>query len=97
MTRFADLIDRQLAIFLEDNAELIAACDDAERAYDRAGREEAEARYSEYLELVEEGVDALTETRDSFAATLDEDAAAEYERAFETAVRRRLSRFAVGL
>jgi hypothetical protein len=97
VTRFADLIDRQLAIFQEDNADLIAACDAAERAYDRAGRDEAETRYAEYLDLVEVGVDELAETRDTFASTLDEDAAAEYELAFEAAVKRRLPRFAVGL
>jgi hypothetical protein len=97
VTRFADLIDRQLAIFREDNAELIAACDAAERAYDQAGKDAAELRYSEYLDLVEEGVDALTETRDTFMSTLDEDAASEYERAFDVAVRRRLPRFSLEL
>lgn len=97
MARFSDLIERQLGIFTEDNAELIAACDEAERAYDRAAREEAEERYAEYLELVEEGVDALTEIRDTYASTLDEDVAAEYEQAFDREVERRLPRFTLGL
>ena len=97
MSRFDDLIGRQLGFFVEDNAELIEACEAAERAYDRAGRDEAEERYSEYLDLIEEGGDALTETRDTYASTLDPDVAEEYEEAFDAAVRRRLPRFAVVL
>ena len=97
MGRFSDLIQRQLGFFTEDNADLIAACDEAERAYDRAGREEAEERYAAYLELVEEAVDALSEIRDTYASTLEEDVAEEYERAFDHEVGRRLPRFTLGL
>ena len=60
MRRFEDLIGRQLAIFREDYADLLAACSAAERAYDRAGAEEAEERYAAFLELVEEGSEALS-------------------------------------
>ena len=95
--RFGDLIDRQLALFREDYADLIDGCAAAERAYDRAGREEAEERYAEYLDLVEEGSDALSDIRDAYASTLEPEAAREYEQAFEAAVRRRLPRFAAGL
>ena len=97
MSRFSDLIDRQLGFFIEDHADLIEACDVAERAYDRAGREEAEERYAEYLELVEEGAEALSEIRDTYTTTLEEDVAEQYERAFTDAVTRRLPRFTVGL
>jgi hypothetical protein len=95
--RFAELIQRQLALFREDNAELIEACVAAERAYDRAGREEAEERYAEYLELVEEGTQALVEMRDTYAATLDPPEAEAYEHAFDREVKRRLPLFRVGL
>ena len=97
MTRFGDLIDRQLAFFREDNADLIQACDKAERAYDRAGRDEAEERYAEYLELVEEGVDELSDIRDTYGATLDQEARDAYEEEFDREVRRRLPRFGLGL
>ena len=70
MSRFDDLIDRRLAFFVEDNADLIEACEAAERAYDRAGREEAEERYSEYLDLIEEGGETHSQRR----ATLRPDA-----------------------
>jgi hypothetical protein len=97
MSRFAELIERQLGFFTEDNADLIAACKDAEQAYDRAGREDAEERYAEYLELVDEGAEALAEIRDTYAASLDPDVARDYEAAFDAAVARRLPRFGVGL
>jgi hypothetical protein len=87
------VIERQLALFQEEHADLIRECDEAEAAYDRAGRDEAEERYGDYVDLVETGTELLADLRDSFAATLDEDAAEEYELAFNRAVARRLPRF----
>lgn len=97
MRPFGDLIDRQLALFREDYADLIERCDEAERAYDRAPRDEGEERYAEYLELVEEGTDALAEIRDTYVQTLESEQAEAYGQAFEREVNRRLPRFAVGL
>ena len=90
---FADLIERQLALFREDYADLIEQCDKAERAYDRAGREEAEERYATYLELVEEGREALEEIRDTYTRTLEAEPAETYEEAFDREVGRHLPRF----
>ena len=53
--------------------------------------------YAAYLELVEEGVEALTEIRDTYASTLEEDVAEDYERDFDREVERRLPRFTLGL
>jgi hypothetical protein len=91
--RFADLIARQLDLFVRDNLELLEDCDAAERAYDRAGREEAEERYGDYQDLVETGTELLADLRDNFASTLDDAAADEYEEAFNRGVARRLPRF----
>ena len=91
--RFAELIARQLDLFVRDNLDLLEACDEAERAYDRAGREEAEERFGDYQELVETGTEILADLRDNFASTLDEAAAEEYEDAFNGAVVKRLPRF----
>lgn len=91
--RFAELIGRQLDLFVRDNLELLEACDEAERAYDRAGREEAEERFGDYQELVETGTEILADLRDNFASTLDETAADDYEDAFNRAVVKRLPRF----
>ena len=94
---FRDVIRRQLDLFESEHAALIRDCERAERAYDRADRDEAEERYGEYLDLVATGTEILAELRDFYAATLDEDAAASYEAAFDRAVAKRLPPFAVEL
>jgi hypothetical protein len=93
--RFADVISRQLDLFAREHAELIRDCDEAERAYNEAPRDEAEERYGDYVDLVETGTEALADLRDHFASTLDEDAAEEYDAAFNHAVLKRLPRFAL--
>lgn len=93
--RFADLIRRQLDLFEREEAALIAECEEAERAYDAAGRADAEERYGDYLDLVETGTELLAGLRDHFASTMEEAAAAEYEQEFNRAVRARFRRFAL--
>jgi hypothetical protein len=95
--RFGDVIERQLALFEDEHAGLIADCEAAERAYDAAGREEADERYGHYLDLAATGSEILAGLRDGFAATLGDDAADEYAVAFDRAVARRFPRFAVEL
>jgi len=87
--RFADLISRQLDVFAEDEADLIRACRDAERKYDKAPRDEAESTYGDYVDFVETATEALADMRDRFKRTLDEDAGEEYEEAFNRAVKKR--------
>lgn len=94
---FKDVIRRQLDLFEEECADLIAECDAAERAYDNAGRDEAEEKYGDYLDLVETGTDRLAELRDGFASTMEESAAEAYEAEFNQAVQARLPRFALGI
>ena len=91
--RFADVIARQLDLFVRDHLELLDECDAAERAYDRAGRGDAEERFGDYQELVETGTEILAELRDNFASTLDERSSEEYQAGFNRAVAKRLPRF----
>jgi sugar-specific transcriptional regulator TrmB len=93
--RFADAIDRQLDLFEREHGDLIREVEAAERAYDRAERDEAEERYADYLDLVETATEVLAELRDNYAASLDDEASEEYEDAFNRAVLRRLPRFAL--
>jgi hypothetical protein len=93
--RFADVIERQLDLFEREHRGLIDDCVAAERAYNRADRDEAEERYGDYVDLVETGTELLADLRDNFALTLDADAAEEYEAAFNHAVLKRLRRFAL--
>jgi hypothetical protein len=87
--RFAEAIERQLDLFERDNADLLRRCEEAQREYDAADREDAQERWSEYLDLVEIATDELEEMRDAFAATLEVDVGEEYESTFDRAVRRR--------
>jgi hypothetical protein len=93
--RFAEVIGRQLDLFVRDHLELLEACDKAERAYDRAGRDEAEELFGDYQDLVETGTEILADLRDNFAQTLDEETAEDYEAEFNRAVAKRLPRFAL--
>ena len=93
--RFAELVSRQLDLFEREHAGLVADCEAAERAYDRAPRDEAEERYGDYVDLVETGTELLADLRDHYASSLPVESAEEYEEAFDRAVRRRLPRFAL--
>lgn len=95
--RFVDLVERQLTLFTQEHAGLIEDCESALKAYNRAPREEAEERYGDYLDLVGAGTDELLRLRDTFAQTLDDDAADEYREIFNRAVRKRLPRFGLEL
>lgn len=93
--RFAELIDRQLDLFEEQDADFLARVDAAERAYDRADREEAEEIFGRFQELVEHGTEALAEMRDAYSHTLEPHDAEEYVAEFNAAVHERLPRFAL--
>jgi hypothetical protein len=93
--RFADVISRQLDLFERNQADVISECEELERAYNAAPRDEAEERYGDYVDAIETGTELLADLRDHFAMTLDEDASEEYEDAFNRAVAKRLPRFAL--
>jgi hypothetical protein len=95
--RFADVISRQLDLFVREQRGLIEDCAAAEQAYNRAPRDEAEERYGDYLDLVETGTEILADIRDAYARTLDDETGDEYEAAFNRAVLKRLPRFALEL
>jgi hypothetical protein len=91
--RFAELIHRQLDLFEEQDAAFLQRVEEAEQAYDRADREDAEEVYGRYQELVEHGTEALGEMRDAYAATLDPEEAEDYVAEFNQIVIDRLPRF----
>lgn len=87
--RFGDLVRRQLDLFAEDERELLAEADAAERLYDAAEREEAEEAYGDYQLVLEAVADELEKLRDTYASTLEEEAASAYAQAFARAARKR--------
>jgi hypothetical protein len=93
--RFGDVISRQLDLFELERAGLVRECEQAEAAYDRAPRDEAEERYGDYQDLVETATELLAGLRDNFALTLADAAAEQYEAEFNRAVAKRLPRFSL--
>jgi hypothetical protein len=95
--RFTDLVDRQLDLFEQDEAELIRDTEAALAAYNQAPRDEAEERYGDYLDHVDAGLDALLDLREAYAATLPEETDDEYRDTFNARAQRRVPQFSLGL
>ena len=93
--RFSDVISRQLDLFERENANVIEECDELERAYNTAPRDEAEERYGDYVDAIETGTEILADIRDHFKWTLDDDTGELYEEEFNRAVLKRFPRFAL--
>ena len=89
---FGELVDTQLELFAGDHRQLLADCEAALLAYDDASGEDAEERYGDYVDLVDEVRDELELVRDGYAASLDEGTAETYRVAFNDATRRRFPR-----
>jgi len=87
--RFVELADRQIELFADEHDDLLRDCQVALDAYNNAPRDEAEERYGDYVDQVDLARDALLEYRDTFARTLDADAAEEYEVVFNGLARKR--------
>jgi hypothetical protein len=92
--RFHDLVERQLDLFAEDDAELLEEAREAEAAYDSVQAGEAEEAYGDYQLVVDAIADRLLDIRESYAYTLDEDAATEYSAEFTRAATKRFRRYA---
>jgi len=93
--RFADIVDRQIDLFEEEYADLIAQADEAEAAYDRADRDDSEELFGDYMDVVESGAEVLADLRDHYASTLEGEVADEYRDSFNRGVLKRLPRFAL--
>ncbi|HZO97150.1 MAG TPA: hypothetical protein VFB42_07250 [Gaiellaceae bacterium] len=95
--RFADVIARQLDLFEREHADAIAEARERLEAYHRAGRDEAEELYGDYVDAVEAGTELLADMRWEYRRTLDDAAADEYEAEFNRAAARRFPPFGLEL
>src|ERR1700748_3729393 len=93
--RFSDVISRQLAMFEEEQGILLRRVSEAKHEYEHAGRDSAEERYGDYMDLVEEAEDELLALRDRYAETMAARDRMRYEREFSKAAERRLPSLAV--
>jgi len=88
--RFGDVIQRQLAMFDVEHGGLLRRIEEARVAYGRAGSDNAEELYGDYMDLVEEAEDVLLELRDHFALSMSPGDRERYRREFARAAERRL-------
>jgi hypothetical protein len=95
-SRFHELVERQLDLF-EAETDLLDEAAEADAAWSRADADETEELYGDYQLVVDAIGEALHETRESYAATLDDTAAAEYRASFDQAARKRFGRLATFL
>jgi len=91
--RFDDLVRRQLELFAEDEAGLLAEAQSADDAWTRAGRDEAEELYGDYQLVADAIGDGLLDVRETYAATLADDTVDEYREAFTRAATKRFPRY----
>lgn len=91
--RYAGVIETQLDLFVRDRRDVLDDVDARLRAYNQAGRDEAEELYGDYVDAVETGTELLADVRDHYASTLgDPD---RYVEEFNRAVSRRLPELAL--
>jgi hypothetical protein len=91
--RFASVIDAQLDLFEREHRDVIDDANARLDAYNRAGRDQAEEFYGDYIDSLETGTEILADLRDHYARTLDD--ADRYLVEFNRAVQKRLPAFAL--
>jgi len=94
-SRFGEVIDRQLALFVREHGDVIEESDAKLRLYNAADRDNAEELYGDYLDAVETGTEILADLRDNFAQTLGESESEQYLAEFDRAVAKRLPEYAL--
>ncbi len=92
--RFAELVERLLALFETDERELLEEAQEAEAAWTASGRDGAEEAYGDFQLVVDAIADRLLEIRDGYAATLADPARAEFQATFNRAAAKRFRRYA---
>jgi len=95
--RFDELARTQLDLFAEDEAELLEEAQEADDAQTHADRDEAEELYGDYQLVVDAIGDRLLDIRETYAATLEDDAADDYRAAFNRAASKRFRGFTTTL
>jgi hypothetical protein len=91
--RFVDLVERELELFETECASLLDDCRAALDAYNAASKDEAEELYGDYQLVVDAIGDKLLDIRETYAATLEDDAADDYRAAFNRAASKRFRGF----
>jgi hypothetical protein len=83
--QFADLVQRQLDLFAADESGLLDEAQRAEVLWKRARRDDAEEAFGDWQLIVDDVGERLLDLRETYAATLGDDVADGYRRAFNRA------------
>ena len=70
--RYGDVVDRQLELFVSEDADLLDDVDRGLERYNAADTDEAEELYGDYQLAIEAATDRLGELRDTYARTLED-------------------------
>lgn len=95
--RFHDLVERQLDVFASDESAVLAEAAEAYAAWTSADADESEELYGDYQLIVDVIGEQLHDSREAYAASLDDATAHEYRAAFDRAARKRFGRYAAFL
>jgi hypothetical protein len=87
-------VQRQLDLFEEDAASLLAEAAEADAAWTHASADDSEELYGDYQLVVDALAEQLLDVRETYSATLDPRTASEYRRTFDRAARKRFGRLA---
>ena len=94
---FHDLVRRQLDLFAVDERGLLTEAGEAEQAWQKAPRDEAEDAYGDYQLVLDAIGERLLDIRETYAATLDGSRTDEYRTAFTRAASKRFGHAATVL
>lgn len=92
--RFDDVVRRQLDVFESDEAALFDEAAAADDAWTHASSDETEELFGDYQLVVDAIAERLLDSRESYAATLDEATGESYRAAFNRAAVKRFRRYA---
>jgi hypothetical protein len=92
--RYDELVERQLDLFEDDSAELLAEARQADRAWTDATADDSEELYGDFQLVVDAIGEALHAIRETYGASLERRAAGEYRAAFDRMATRRFGRYA---
>jgi len=92
--RFDELVARQLELFADDEAVLLAEASAADAAWSNASADDSEELYGDYQLVVDAVGDRLHDVRETYAAGLEPEVAAEYRVAFDRSATKRFGNLA---
>ncbi|MBA2741458.1 MAG: hypothetical protein H0U46_05550 [Actinobacteria bacterium] len=93
-SRFADVVHRQLDLFVADEASLFEEAAAADAAWTTATRDESEELFGDYQLVVDQLAERLLDLREAYASTLEDSTSETYRAVFGKVARKRFRPYA---